>query len=183
MTEEVGTSWRSGETTYFAPTVRTRDPFSSLTTFLQSKCDAASIHSPDASTSKDGRRFDFRRASRVGRHLDPNRRQDATRVESMSSCESRVQLPQRWLSGGTLPGHLSYVLRYTAYFAHSHLLYDFIRRDDFEAVSRLVQYTLIRWIRYDHHRGSSRSGWFLAIGSTSHCSVSLVDETEGMQVG
>lgn len=76
------------------------------------------------------------------------------------------------------PTHISCILEF--YFAHSHTLYPIIQRKEFEealwrvyanpsdplALSPLWQFRI--WM-------------VLAIGSTTHCSVSLMDETEPVQ--
>ncbi|KAJ5649180.1 uncharacterized protein N7484_002903 [Penicillium longicatenatum] len=76
------------------------------------------------------------------------------------------------------PSHISYILEF--YFAHSHTLYPMIRKSDFEAVlwgiladplDPLAQSPLWQY----------RIWMVLAIGSTTYCSVSLMDETESVQ--
>jgi hypothetical protein len=73
------------------------------------------------------------------------------------------------------PGHISYLLEF--YFAHSHTLYPIIRKTDVEEVlwrifadplDPLAQSPLWQF----------RVWMILAIGSTTYCSVSLMDETE-----
>ncbi|KAJ5786553.1 uncharacterized protein N7503_011765 [Penicillium pulvis] len=74
--------------------------------------------------------------------------------------------------------HISYILEF--YFAHSHTLYPMIRKGEFEAVlwgtyadplDPLAQSPLWQF----------RIWMVLAIGSTTYCSVSLMDETESVQ--
>ncbi|GLI79792.1 hypothetical protein PoHVEF18_008133 [Penicillium ochrochloron] len=76
------------------------------------------------------------------------------------------------------PSHISSLLEF--YFAHSHTLYPFIRKSEFEAVlwrvygdplDPLAQSPLWQF----------RIWMVLAIGSTTYCSVSLMDETEPLQ--
>jgi hypothetical protein len=76
------------------------------------------------------------------------------------------------------PAHINYILEF--YFAHSHTLYPFIRKHEFEAVlwrvyadplDPLAQSPLWQF----------RIWMVLAIGSTTYCSVSLMDETEPVQ--
>lgn len=76
------------------------------------------------------------------------------------------------------PAHISYILEF--YFAHSHTLYPIIRKNDFEDVlwrvygnplDPLAQSPLWQF----------RIWMVLAIGSTTYCSVSLMDETEPVQ--
>lgn len=76
------------------------------------------------------------------------------------------------------PSHISYILEF--YFAHSHTLYPMIRKGEFEAVlwgiyadplDPLAQSPLWQF----------RIWMVLAIGSTTYCSVSLMDETESVQ--
>lgn len=76
------------------------------------------------------------------------------------------------------PSHISYILEF--YFAHSHTLYPMIRKREFEAVlwaiyadplDPLAQSSLWQF----------RIWMVLAIGSTTYCSVSLMDETESVQ--
>lgn len=73
------------------------------------------------------------------------------------------------------PGHISYLLEF--YFAHSHTLYPIIRKTDVEEVlwrifadplDPLAQSPLWQF----------RVWMILAIGSTTYCSVSLMDESE-----
>lgn len=73
------------------------------------------------------------------------------------------------------PTHISYILEF--YFAHSHTLYPIIRKNDFEEalwrvyanpLDPLAQSPLWQF----------RIWMILAIGSTTYCSVSLMDETE-----
>jgi hypothetical protein len=76
------------------------------------------------------------------------------------------------------PTHINYLLEF--YFAHSHTLYPFVRKHEFESVL---------WRVYaDPEDSLARSPlwqfriWMvLAIGSTTYCSVSLMDETEPVQ--
>ncbi|PWY93946.1 hypothetical protein BO94DRAFT_621418 [Aspergillus sclerotioniger CBS 115572] len=80
-----------------------------------------------------------------------------------------LQLPDR--------GHISYLMEF--YFAHSHTLYPIIRRGEF---------TSVIWRVYSQPQeplaGSAlwmfRIWMVLAIGSTTHCSVSLVEESESV---
>jgi hypothetical protein len=76
------------------------------------------------------------------------------------------------------PSHINSLLEF--YFAHSHTLYPFIRKSEFEAVlwriygdplDPLVKSPLWQF----------RIWMVLAIGSTTYCSVSLMDETEPIQ--
>lgn len=76
------------------------------------------------------------------------------------------------------PAHINYILEF--YFAHSHTLYPFIRKHEFETVlwrvyadplDPLAQAPLWKF----------RIWMVLAIGSTTYCSVSLMDETEPVQ--
>ncbi|KAJ5907274.1 uncharacterized protein N7473_004190 [Penicillium subrubescens] len=76
------------------------------------------------------------------------------------------------------PSHIGSLLEF--YFAHSHTLYPFIRKSEFEAVlwrvygdplDPLAQSPLWQF----------RIWMVLAIGSTTYCSVSLMDETEPLQ--
>lgn len=76
------------------------------------------------------------------------------------------------------PSHINYILEF--YFAHSHTLYPMIRKAEFEAVlwriyadplDPLAQSSLWQF----------RIWMVLAIGSTTYCSVSLMDETESVQ--
>ncbi|KAJ5626475.1 hypothetical protein N7528_003902 [Penicillium herquei] len=76
------------------------------------------------------------------------------------------------------PSHISYILEF--YFAHSHTLYPMIRKNEFENVlwriyadplDPLAQSPLWQF----------RIWMVLAIGSTTYCSVSLMDETESVQ--
>ncbi|KAJ5382032.1 uncharacterized protein N7496_004460 [Penicillium cataractarum] len=76
------------------------------------------------------------------------------------------------------PSHINSLLEF--YFAHSHTLYPFIRKSEFEAVlwriygdplDPLAQSPLWQF----------RIWMVLAIGSTTYCSVSLMDETEPLQ--
>ncbi|KAJ5462071.1 uncharacterized protein N7458_003623 [Penicillium daleae] len=77
------------------------------------------------------------------------------------------------------PSHINSLLEF--YFAHSHTLYPFIRKSEFEAVlwrvygdplDPLAQSPLWQF----------RIWMVLAIGSTTYCSVSLMDETEPLQL-
>ncbi|KAJ5088963.1 hypothetical protein N7532_007647 [Penicillium argentinense] len=73
------------------------------------------------------------------------------------------------------PGHISYILGF--YFAHSHTLYPIIRKKDFEQVLWRV------YADPSDPLGQSslwqfRIWMILAIGSTTYCSVSLMDEDE-----
>lgn len=76
------------------------------------------------------------------------------------------------------PSHINYILEF--YFAHSHTLYPFIRKGEFEVVlwkvyadplDPLAQSSLWQF----------RIWMVLAIGSTTYCSVSLMDETEPVE--
>ncbi|KAJ5948053.1 hypothetical protein N7466_001068 [Penicillium verhagenii] len=76
------------------------------------------------------------------------------------------------------PSHINYILEF--YFAHSHTLYPMIKKSEFEAVlwgiyadplAPLAQSSLWQF----------RIWMVLAIGSTTYCSVSLMDETESVQ--
>lgn len=77
------------------------------------------------------------------------------------------------------PSHINSLLEF--YFAHSHTLYPFIRKSEFETVlwsvygdplDPLAQSPLWQF----------RIWMVLAIGSTTYCSVSLMDETEPLQL-
>ena len=76
------------------------------------------------------------------------------------------------------PSHISSLLEF--YFAHSHTLYPFIRKDEF--------ITVLWRVYSDPLEPLSQSAlwqfriWMvLAIGSTTYCSVSLMDEAEPVQ--
>jgi hypothetical protein len=73
------------------------------------------------------------------------------------------------------PAHISYILEF--YFAHSHTLYPIIRKSDFEEVLWRV-YTNPLDPLAQSPLWQFRIWMILAIGSTTHCSVSLMDETE-----
>jgi hypothetical protein len=77
------------------------------------------------------------------------------------------------------PSHISYILEF--YFAHSHTLYPIIRKTEFTSVlwkvygdplDPLAQSPLWQF----------RIWMVLAIGSTTYCSVSLMDESESVQL-
>lgn len=91
------------------------------------------------------------------------------RPSSIENCEESVELAM------LEPSHITYILEF--YFAHSHTLYPFVRRKEFETVLWKVYADPL-----DPQAQSSlwqfKIWMILAIGSTTHCSVSLMDETE-----
>lgn len=92
---------------------------------------------------------------------------------------SHIMEPETVIADLNLPdrSHINYLIEF--YFAHSHTLYPIIRRNEFLSVlwrvyadpsDPLAQSPL--WL--------FRIWMVLAIGSTTHCSVSLVDESESV---
>lgn len=73
------------------------------------------------------------------------------------------------------PTHISYILEF--YFAHSHTLYPIIRKNDFEEVLWRVYANPLDPLAQSP-LWQFRIWMILAIGSTTYCSVSLMDETE-----
>lgn len=71
------------------------------------------------------------------------------------------------------PSHITYILKF--YFAHSHTLYPFIHRNEFEAVLWRI-YVDPSDPQTQSPLWQFRIWMVLAIGSTTHCSVSLMDE-------
>lgn len=76
------------------------------------------------------------------------------------------------------PAHINYILEF--YFAHSHTLYPIIRKNDFEAVLRRVYSNPMDPLAQSP-LWQFRIWMILAIGSTTYCSVSLMDESEPVQ--
>lgn len=76
------------------------------------------------------------------------------------------------------PSHINYLLEF--YFAHSHTLYPFIRKDEFSAVLWRVYSDPLEPLAQSA-LWQFRIWMVLAIGSTTYCSVSLMDETEPVQ--
>ncbi|KAJ5100626.1 hypothetical protein N7456_006678 [Penicillium angulare] len=76
------------------------------------------------------------------------------------------------------PAHINYILGF--YFAHSHTLYPIIRKNDFEAVLRRVYSNPMDPLAQSP-LWQFRIWMILAIGSTTYCSVSLMDESEPVQ--
>ncbi|KAJ5981040.1 hypothetical protein N7481_008338 [Penicillium waksmanii] len=73
------------------------------------------------------------------------------------------------------PTHISYILEF--YFAHSHTLYPIIRKNDFEEVLWRIYANPLDPLSQSP-LWQFRIWMILAIGSTTYCSVSLMDETE-----
>ncbi|KAJ6110878.1 hypothetical protein N7486_003113 [Penicillium sp. IBT 16267x] len=76
------------------------------------------------------------------------------------------------------PSHISYILEF--YFAHSHTLYPMIRKGEFEAVLWGIYADPLDPLAHSP-LWQFRIWMVLAIGSTTYCSVSLMDETESVQ--
>lgn len=76
------------------------------------------------------------------------------------------------------PTHINYLLEF--YFAHSHTLYPFIRKHEFESVLWRVYADPVDSLAQSP-LWQFRIWMVLAIGSTTYCSVSLMDETEPVQ--
>ncbi|KAJ5566698.1 uncharacterized protein N7459_010080 [Penicillium hispanicum] len=76
------------------------------------------------------------------------------------------------------PSHINYILDF--YFAHSHTLYPIIRKNEFETVLWRIYADPLDPLAQSPS-WQFRIWMVLAIGSTTYCSVSLMDETESVQ--
>lgn len=101
--------------------------------------------------------------------VDPLFLESFFRTSAVEDCDELIELAL------LEPAHITYILEF--YFAHSHTLYPFICKNEFEAVLWRVYADPL-----DPKAQSSlwqfKIWMVLAIGSTTDCSVSLTEETE-----